>query len=60
MPVTDGRPIAKIYFGSTKPVTIGKARKGNTNHQLGIQFPVHHAIVSAVKSTEFVSGGFHI
>jgi hypothetical protein len=45
---------------STKPVTIGKARKGNTKHQLGIQFSVHHAIVSAVKGAEFVSEGFHI
>jgi hypothetical protein len=29
MPVIDGSTTAKIYFGSTKPATIGKATKGN-------------------------------
>jgi hypothetical protein len=30
MPVVNGSTVAKIYVGSTKPVAIGKAGKGNT------------------------------
>ena len=34
--------------------------QGNENHQFGTGFFVHHRIVSAVKSVEFVSGRCHL
>jgi len=34
--------------------------QGNENHQFGTGFVLHHRIVSAVKSVQFVSDGYHL